>query len=408
MSMTGKLLNGWEKTESLVLLMIAISIPISIAATNIAFGLGTLLLIRRMIVSRVLTLRITKGITVLLVSYLILDLTATIFSGFPINLKSLIEDKWVIMGYFIALGLVPDKIVLNKLLTALIISSTVSAYYSIIQFVIGWDFLRGQILEPIGKGYVAVGTFSHHLTLGGLLMLGLIIVLSRILFQPNVRRKYIFLASTVVLSIGLFVSYSRSAIVGLFGGLAVLVYAGDKKLRKIVIIFSILSGLLLLILVPGTAQRFLNSFSLGEHSEGPRIRLWLTSVEIIKHHPLFGIGQGNFDIGFEKYHIVGKYHNHAHPHNDFLSVAVDGGLISLSVFLLMWAVYIIKMNRLIIKPKDVSNIWIPVMGLSAVVSLLIAGNFQNYQSDAEVGNMLWFIVGLTMAYEYLTNKQEQK
>ena len=191
-------------------------------------------------------------------------------------------------------------------------------------------------------------------------------------------------------------------------GLAVFLYAGDKKLRKIVIIFSLISGLILLVMIPGTAQRFLNLISKGEHSEGPRVRLWLTSIEIIKYHPLLGIGQGNFDLGFEKYHIPGLYHNHAHPHNDFLSVAVDGGIISLSVFLIMWAVYVIKMKNLIDKPAYHSASWIPIMGLSTVVSILLAGNFQNYQTDAEVGSLLWFIVGLTMAFERLVTKLERR
>lgn len=390
---------NWRKIEEATLILIAFFMPLSIAITNIALGLGVVLLIRRLIVDRSARQEISGGITLFLLIYLGLDLLATLVSGYEIHLVDFVEDKWVVLGYFVALVLCRRNVVLDRVVSAIIISGSVMAAYAIFQFITGYDYLRGQPLEPFGSGYIAVGVFTHHLTYGGIALIVTILALWRIISVNPLKGKHLAKLMIVLLNcIGLFVSYARSAIVGLGAGLVVFIAIADRRLRKYAAIAAIIGLVLMVVIVPGLPQRFLNSIQGGEHSEGPRVRLWLTSLRIIEDNPFFGVGQSNFGNVFEQYKIPGEYHNWAHSHNDMLSVAVDGGLIALSAFLLLWVVFIIKAIKIIRSQKsDNRTKWMPKAGLTIVVSILVAGMFQNYLTDAEVANLVWLSVGLTFA-----------
>lgn len=396
-----------RKVETLTLILIAVALPLSIAAVNIALGIGLLLVCYRLLTDRSAIRQIFRGITIPLLIYLAVDLFATLFSGFPVHLKSFIEDKWVLTAYFVMLLLPRGENDRKLAVSALIISGSLMAAYAVFQTFSGWDFLRKQELEPFGGGYIAVGVFSHHLTYGGIALIVLITALVRTALHPGFRKSVIWYILTLLCGIGLFVSYSRSAIVGLFCGMGILIFTVNRKLRLKLVVGGLICLALILVLVPGLTDRFMNTFSTGEHNEGPRIRLWLTSLEIIKHHPVLGVGQGNFKLGFEKYHLPGFYHNSAHPHNDFLSVAVDGGVLALACFLAIWIFFFYKMSRLVKPGLGVDpEAWLPVAAMTAVVAILAAGMFQNYQSDAEVANILWFTIGLAFSKRNDNDKQK--
>ena len=254
------------------------------------------------------------------------------------------------------------------------------------------------MLEPSGNGYLAIGSFTDHLTYGGMALIIAMITASAAIHFPGKHIKRLIIPLTILNLAGLAVSFARSAILGLGVGIMMLIFQIHRNMRRYILLFLVLGVVLTTILVPGLRERFGNVFSSGEHSESPRIRLWLTSVEIIRHHLWFGVGQSNFGAAFDKYHLPGYYVSTAHPHCDLLSIAVDGGVLALGLFTWTMAVFFVKSFRSYrTAGSNAARRMVTGCGIAVAASILLAGLFQNYLSDAEVASAFWFVVGLAMS-----------
>jgi putative inorganic carbon (HCO3(-)) transporter len=236
------------------------------------------------------------------------------------------------------------------------------------------------------------------LTYGGMALIIALITASAAIHLPGKRTKWLMMPLTILNLAGLAVSFARSAILGMAAGIIMLILQIHKKMRHYILLFLVLGVVLTALLIPGLRERFGNAFSSGEHSESPRVRLWLTSVEIIRHHPWFGVGQSNFGVAFDKYHLPGYYVSTAHPHCDLLSIAVDGGLLALGLFAWVMVAFFVKAVRgYRMAGGNAARRMVTGGGIAVVASILLAGLFQNYLSDAEVAGAFWFVVGLAMS-----------
>ncbi len=381
----------------MVLLILAAAMPLSIAVANVALGVAVLLLVRRLLVERGTFRRLRGGITLPLLLYLAVYLFATFVTRYPVHIAGFIEDKWVVMCYLVALGLVENGRCARELMVTQIIAGSLGAVYAVFQSAVGYDYIRGKELETVGSGHIALGTFSHHLTFGGVALVVFLLALGWLVFAPGAIRKGWKIAATLITGAGLFVSYARSAVVGLTAAGGVIILAARSRIRNRLLIGGIAVMLAAFLLLPGFSHRFVKAVGGGEQNESPRLRLWLTAVAIIKDHPVLGVGQSNFGFLFDRYKVPGHYDNWDHPHNDMLSVAVDGGLVTLVLFLFIWSAFFRKCAAGLHDPSlGADERWILQVGMAIGAGILVAGLFQNYLTDAEVANLVWFNVGLSM------------
>ena len=142
-------------------------------------------------------------------------------------------------------------------------------------------------------------------------------------------------------------SFSRSALFGWALGTGLfflsLAYRGIKKKRliwlgKIVLLSFSLSAVLLF------NQYFhrggiISTSSLSSHSDKIRIIHQKSALEITKEYPLTGLGFSQFSERSQKFlrHTNDAYIQSTAPHNIFLFLACETGLISLGAFLLFFA-----------------------------------------------------------------------
>jgi O-antigen ligase len=389
-------LDGWA------LLLLGLTAPLSIAAVNIALGLAMLVLIARITTDSSSARFLARGISIPLAVYLAIDFSAVFLSGYPTHPADWFEDKWVLVAYIAGLGLASQPIIATRSLTGFAAAGALMGLYGIYQFFSGYDPLRGVPLEPWSGGYLAVGVFSHHLTYGGVVLAAFLVSISATLFVKIIRQKILFALLALLSGAGLAASYARSAMLGAVAGLGILIALKQGKTRRNLLVSAAIIVIVLLVAFPGLWERFGNAFSSGEHSESPRVRLWLSSLAIIAHHPLFGVGQSNFGTAFEQYKLPGEYVSTAHPHCDLLSIAVDGGLVALAVFIFVLVVFFRRASRSIgiCRSGDYSPYrWLFAAAISLTVAILVAGLFQNYLSDAEVANIFWLVIGLAMGVE---------
>lgn len=72
-----------------------------------------------------------------------------------------------------------------------------------------------------------------------------------------------------------------------------------------------------------------------DNTTGRRLSYYYTSLQIVKDHPLWGVGTG----GFKKAYAAATHYNATdNPHNEYLMTAVQLGLVGLGVFLSLFFV----------------------------------------------------------------------
>tara|TARA_R110002049_G_scaffold307735_1_gene509285 strand:- start:118 stop:948 length:831 start_codon:yes stop_codon:yes gene_type:complete len=119
--------------------------------------------------------------------------------------------------------------------------------------------------------------------------------------------------------------------------------------------------------------RFYNSFTLlnnhtSDNSTMERLDQWYSSLEILFSHPFFGIGLGGF--GFYYY----GYDLRLYPHNIFLEVIAEGGLIAF-ILLLYFLFTIWKSFK-----TNIKKYRIPEYLVKFIFSLLFIGVLTSFSS----------------------------
>jgi len=142
-----------------------------------------------------------------------------------------------------------------------------------------------------------------------------------------------WMAAPLFLGAGI-VSFSRSGIASLASSFALTSVLAGARRYLVVAIISLLVLLALWGSVGGTALglRFVKYGGTLDERKG----LWALASDVSAQHPILGIGKGNWEA------VSGS---RTLPHNTFLSLMVDTGLIGLALFLLPLAVWLLKGAR---------------------------------------------------------------
>jgi O-antigen ligase len=370
--------------------------PWSVAGAQTMIVVGLLAWLARIVLSgRVNLVRTPLNLPILLYSAALV--IAVILSPFKMHSLSAFREEWLLLIFFLIVNNVKEEKGVEKLLTILIAVSTVVGLYAIWQHYSGMDLYRNESLEPRGGVFISLGFFSHHLTFGGYLMLVFLPASALFLLaRGSGLRRIIDFCAPMVLGFSLVFSYARSAWLGAVMGILAF---GALKGRKFVLLMMVgicVLALLIYVIEPTSWERVKEINLAKDKPESTRIRLWQTSIAMIKDSPVWGVGLGGWGVLFDKYKVEGAYAATCHPHNDYLNVAVNTGLLGLLAYLSIWAVFLYSTVRSVLKNTS-SRLARSVQmgGIVAIVAFLFAGLLQCYYTDAEVNMLLMFILGLT-------------
>lgn len=374
----------------------AVFSPWSIAGAQTMVALGLLAWLAKMLLAgRVNLTRTPLNLPILL--YVATLVIAVIVSPFKMHSLLAFKEEWLLLIFFLIVNNVKEEGEVEKLLTILIAVSTLVGLYAVWQHYSGMDMYRSASLEPRGSVFISLGFFSHHLTFGGYLMLTFLLasVLSLHAKRSGLRRIIDFCAP-IVLGFSLVFSYARSAWLGVVMGiLAFGVLKGGKFILLMMVGICVLA-FLIYVIEPTSWDRVKEINLSKDKPESTRIRLWQTSIAMIKKSPVWGVGLGGWGVLFDEYKVEGAYAATCHPHNDYLNVAVNTGLLGLLAYLGIWAVFLHSTVRSVLRNTG-SRLARSVQmgGAVAIAGFLFAGLLQCYYTDAEVNMLVMFILGLT-------------
>lgn len=302
-------------------------------------------------------------------------------------------------------------ICLGILFIGAVLQSAIAISQFHVQHGLGLTWL-GEYVSPLGTSGLATldfagekiirayGTMPHPNVLAGFLIFGLTLGLFLITELQNKKMKLLVSCGTILVSVGVFVTFSRmawltSAIIFVSYVLYNLFRVKQKNTLWLTLAIGIVSCATIFVL--WSPYLFNRTNNIDETSISSRGMFNAMSVELVKQNIFTGVGQGNYIQALEqKFHV--EPWQYQPGHNIFVVIAVQFGLLGLILFVKLFYETFIKALRL----NKQSLMW---MLCFTMIMFIIMGQVDHYFVTIQQGRLLFFLVlGFITALPNLTHE----
>jgi O-antigen ligase len=370
------------------LFLFCLASPVSIATSQIGWGICVLGLIIGFATGRIRYRPTPLDLPLLI--YIIVDIASVLTAvDRPRSAHQILGD-WTLLYLPVFVQAFRSSRDVRRGYTLLMITSTIVAAYAVWQMFAGRDLLRHHPLEPNGGLFLAIGFFGHHLTYGGNVLITSLLAMVLASRASRSGRAILVRGGAATIQFAAVVaSFARTVWIGAVAGIVTAALTARGTLRWISAAALVAAGAFAFLL-PATRARVLSIAGLGDD---PRARLWHTALRIWRAHPILGAGPGSFGPLFPFYKVPGTYMATGHPHNDFLNIMVQSGIIGLLAFAFIWVRYfrLLWKARRLAGPHDPRGAII-VSGIVIVIGFFAGAMGQCFLTDEEVGMLFWLIV----------------
>ncbi len=237
------------------------------------------------------------------------------------------------------------------------------------------------------------------------------------------RKWWILMGAIVIILLGIQLSYTRAAYVGVF--IAVGAYFLIRwKLARYALILSVI-GVVIGLTYMANNNKYLEfapnyettiahsdfnslveaTYQLEDISTMERFYRWLAGFNMVQTEPIHGFGPGNFYFYYKGYTVLSfeTYVSHnpegSGIHNYYLMLAVEQGLPGLILFLALVFYAIIRAEQIYHREKDPQVQWIimsAVLSLIVILALLLINDL--IETD-KIGSFFFIILALLVHFD---------
>ncbi|MCP4654339.1 MAG: hypothetical protein GY856_02860 [bacterium] len=242
-----------------------------------------------------------------------------------------------------------------------------------------------------------VGAFSHYQTFAGVLLIGDLLLLARIVSGQGWKRPWHW-AALVVINWTLLLTLTRGAWVA--AAITFTAYVLVRARRFFVVYVA--AALLVVLLVPDSWGRIRSIVDLRNESNYDRLCMVEAGLYMISERPLLGLGPGMVRSRYPIYrNPTAPRFTVPHLHNAYLELAAERGLLSLAAYLWLmgaglWLAY--RAYRREGGPRG-SRADLYVGVILALVGFNIAGVFEDNWQDTEVQRLILFLLATPLCLE---------
>jgi O-antigen ligase len=344
---------------------------------------------------------VSSSINFLLIFFLILIVLSSFFAYFPeISYQNLEKYYLWVVIYFLVINIVNTKRRFYIFIGIFLLASfKLSLSLSLIWARRGFSFTDWGLMGPPGF-FQNSGELSIQMLVYWPIAYAFVQSI-----KPNISRKLYLLAMLMPIT-GIMVilgASSRGAQLALIVQIVIMNY-------KYIFRFKALLSLIVVLSVSWTflpdAQKYRFETMGQDGTSRQRMLYWENGIEMIRDHPVLGVGYFNFAPYYEKYYLDDVILGRAElPHNIFIQVGTDTGLLGLAVFVFI----LIQAWRLGKKFSQVlCNDDKHLIGKCANVSLIgfiVAGQFVTVTYYPYLWIHLALIVALTNAFKPIREKK---
>lgn len=303
-----------------------------------------------------------------------------------------------------------QEIIIVSILVAGVIQAIAGLWQFFLQHSIGLHFFGEQFINPYlngvakidtiqGKIIRAYGFFSHPNQLGAFLIVTCATIMFLYLAKSDTKIKYLMSILLIIAVSGTVATFSRSAILALLLNIAIVVIfvRKNKKIEprtKKGLYLTVMTALILSFLLFG---KFLGQRFIIPSGEPLDYRLKINSIALryIKEHPLLGSGIGGMvpDLA-EKIKPGQETWKIQPPHNYFVVVAYETGVVTATVLLISF-LYLIARIYKSIKIGDRNETSLKITLFATIISVIFLMQTDHYfYTQQQTALLLWVLIGI--------------
>lgn len=308
--------------------------------------------------------------------------------------------------------LIQNQLKISVLIKAMIIFCVIVVIFTITQ-VMSYSFHHPDFFDRMLN---VTGTFGHK----NLLAFILFLTIPFLIAASDLQKGWKFIAYSM-LAIVIFIVWllQAKAVLGavlLVGLILTVLYLRNRdrsSTRRITKVLAI-SGLIIFIGICGytfsNREKFPRIFD--KKSSYERLGLWDNSMQMIDENPVLGVGAGNWQIHFPKYGVnhffVKDVRNgmttFQRPHNDYLWVASEMGIIGIIAYLAIFVMVIWYLIRL--RKGEWKHTWLYKVLLITVIGYLLIASVDFPLERIEHQVLLLLIFSIITAHFFVRFKQQ--
>ena len=286
-----------------------------------------------------------------------------------------IKSLWLFLFYFLIINNVTERKDIIRLITLLVISTTVASIHGLYQYF----FMHTIAVQAFIKNVI---------TLAGFFLL--VIPLSFALFFG--KKSNFFIITSFFILLGIIFTLERSVWLGLVIAILTFFFVGRRSLTALTIGVIILG--LLFSFSPTLRQRARTLSHFRSYAISSRFHQWQAGLEMMLDHPLTGVGLGNYDTIYKQYKFFEERKTYPHAHSNIVQIGAETGILGLSIFFWMMVSAFRGIWHKVRTTNTNPLVFSLSMGaLAAFLGFHFAGLFEYNFGDSEVQLLFWFILG---------------
>ncbi len=240
------------------------------------------------------------------------------------------------------------------------------------------------------------------LFLGRVIPVAFALALAKGLGRASWRSAVPYLAALLAMAFVLYLTFSRGAWLAVALTIILMLFAlGKSKLAGGALLVSIFVSILLLSLFQ---DRVLSSAPVLQ-----RAYVWEAAINMIKDHPVMGVGLDNFLYHYPDYMLPGAWAepNVSHPHNIFLDFWLRLGILGIIVLIGLQVIFWSNAIRLY-RTGVGDERWLILAIMGSMASFLIHGLFDNSFFLIDLAYQIWFIIAMLAILDVDSNRDGVK
>lgn len=292
--------------------------------------------------------------------------------------------------YFLGVWLPKDRRWIRATVVLFLAASLLLALHGIYQYATNAPMPASWIDTHEDIGTRAYSIVNNPNGLGAFLLLGSLLAASLTLSARSRLRRLIGAGITVVLLIGIAVTFSRGAYIGLMAGFVALVLLAYRRWIGRLLLAAVVGALL----VP---RRFwdrllfgFSSYYLQLSATNGRLYVWRIALQRMVDHPWWGVGLGT--LGGTSAYLAGYGRLWIDSH--YLQLGAEGGVLLLLAFL--WV--LVRVGKGIVvsahAARDPMLRGVAAGVFGGFVAVCVAGLTTSVWETLVVGTGFWFLAGV--------------
>jgi O-antigen ligase len=326
-------------------------------------------------------------------------LVSLAFSGDPVAGLPQVRKFYVFLQLLVVFSLLRSLRMVRSLFLTWAALGAITAIRGCVQFAqkIGEAHRLGRNFYEYYVGDRITGFTSHWNTYSAEEMFAFIMLVALLLYGPPLRRLWIWIVCGVLIALAVLLGETR----GIWIAVAVAGLYLCWFWKKWLVVAAPVVLLLAIVVSPDAIrERFTSIFKpKGVDSNQFRVVTWRTGVEMIKRHPLLGLGPEGVKLHFDEYIPAdvprplpsGWY---GHLHNIYLHYAAERGIPTMIILMWMLVQILVDFYRgvraLPAGPSD--RRYLLHGGIAVVLATMAEGVVELNLGDSEVLTMFLVVV----------------